>query len=57
MKTHEAMNYFLLMLCDVQPGSAELSGLANERALKKVQAFYDGHGRGEVPPDLVPRAF
>jgi phage/plasmid-like protein (TIGR03299 family) len=46
VKSHEAMNYFLRVLCDVQPGSADLSNLANERALKKVQALYDGHGRG-----------
>ena len=46
VKSHEAMNYFLRVLCDVQPGMADLSGLANERALKKVQALYDGNGRG-----------
>lgn len=46
VKSHEAMNYFLRVLCDVQPGMADLSNLANERALKKVQALYDGHGHG-----------
>jgi phage/plasmid-like protein (TIGR03299 family) len=46
VKSHEAMNYFLRVLCDVQPGSADLSNLVNERALKKVQALYDGNGRG-----------
>lgn len=46
VKSHEAMNYFLRVLCDVQPGSPDLSGLANERALKKVQSLYDGQGRG-----------
>lgn len=46
VKTHEAMNYFLRVLCDVQPGGVEPAGLANERALKKVQALYDGQGRG-----------
>lgn len=46
VKSHEAMNYFLRVLCDVQPGSLDLSGLANERALKKVQSLYDGQGRG-----------
>lgn len=46
VKSHEAMNYFLRVLCDVQPGSPDLSGLANERALKKVQNLYDGQGRG-----------
>jgi len=44
VKTHEAMNYFLRVLCEVQPG--ETAGLTNERALKRVQALYDGQGRG-----------
>jgi phage/plasmid-like protein (TIGR03299 family) len=46
VKSHEAMNYFLRVLCDVQTSSAESSGLANERALKKVQSLYEGQGRG-----------
>lgn len=46
VKSHEAMSYFLRVLCDVQPGSTDLSNLANERALKKVQSLYDGNGRG-----------
>lgn len=46
VKSHEAMNYFLRVLCKVPPGMADLSGLTNERALKKVQALYDGNGRG-----------
>jgi phage/plasmid-like protein (TIGR03299 family) len=46
VKSHEAMNYFLRVLCDVQPGGSEVTGLANERALKKVQSLYDGQGRG-----------
>lgn len=45
VKTHEVMNYFLRVMCDVQPGT-EQTGLANERALKRVQALYDGQGRG-----------
>ncbi len=45
VKTHEVMNYFLRVMCDVQPG-VEQTGLANERALKRVQALYDGQGRG-----------
>lgn len=46
VKSHESMNYFLKVLCQTegQPNSA--TGLVNERALKKVQALYDGHGRG-----------
>ena len=46
VKSHEAMNYFLRVLCDVQPGSIDSAGLANERALKRVQALYEGQGRG-----------
>lgn len=46
VKSHEAMNYFLRVLCDVQPGNSDLSQLANERALKKVQSLYEGQGRG-----------
>jgi phage/plasmid-like protein (TIGR03299 family) len=46
VKSHEAMNYFLRVMCDAQPGSIEPAGLANERALKRVQALYDGQGKG-----------
>jgi phage/plasmid-like protein (TIGR03299 family) len=46
IRSHEALNFFLRVLCDVKPGSAELSGLANERALKKVLSLYDGQGHG-----------
>ena len=45
VKSHETMNYFLKVICqsDIPDGS---SGLNNERALKKVQALFDGTGRG-----------
>jgi len=45
VKTHEAMNYFLRVLCDASSAS-DSTGLVNERALKKVQSLYDGQGRG-----------
>lgn len=46
VKSHEAMNYFLRVLCQTD-GPAELApNLVNERALKKVQAMFDGQGRG-----------
>ena len=54
VKSHESMNYFLNVLCQT-PGQAQFAGghaklqatgLMNERALKKVQALFDGHGRG-----------
>ena len=54
VKNHEAMNYFLRLLCEPE-GSASIgsaastssaTSLINERALKQVQALYDGQGRG-----------
>ena len=54
VKNHEAMNYFLKLLCEPE-GSALIgstastssaTSLINERALKQVQALYDGQGRG-----------
>ena len=50
VKTHEAMNYFLKVICQTdqlgEGGGSGVTGLANERALKKVQALFEGHGRG-----------
>ncbi len=46
VKNHEAMAYFLRVLCEVDPNSSDLSNLINERALAKVQSLYDGQGRG-----------
>ena len=46
VKTHEAMNYFLKVLCQTDSHVDPAQGLTNERALKKVQTLYDGHGRG-----------
>lgn len=50
VKSHEAMNYFLRVLCQTD-GPNDLASqlspnLVNERALKKVQAMFDGQGRG-----------
>ena len=51
VKTHEAMNYFLKVICQTdqlgEGGGSGVSGLANERALKKVQALFEGHVRGD----------
>lgn len=44
VKTREALNFFLQTLS--QPGTKSSPGLANERVMKKVQALYEGHGRG-----------
>ncbi len=46
VRSHEAMNYFLKVLCQTDVTSDNAQGLSNERALKKVQALYDGQGRG-----------
>lgn len=46
VKTHEAMNYFLRVLCETSAPTSEQGGLTNERALKRVQALFDGQGRG-----------
>lgn len=46
VKNHESMNYFLKVLCQTDAHADPALGLTNERALKKVQAMYEGHGRG-----------
>lgn len=46
VKSHEAMNYFLRVLCNVDTRQDADPRLINERALKKVQSMYDGNGRG-----------
>jgi hypothetical protein len=46
VKSHESMNYFLKVLCQTDTHVDPAQGLANERALKKVQALYDGQGKG-----------
>lgn len=60
VKTHEAMDFFLKVLCVQAPAaggpggsrgpdatpSASFPNLTNERALKKAMALYEGGGRG-----------
>jgi phage/plasmid-related protein TIGR03299 len=43
---HEAMGFFMNVLCDVNPNSPMPEVLPNERALRKVQSLYEGQGRG-----------
>jgi phage/plasmid-like protein (TIGR03299 family) len=43
VKSHEAMNYFLHVFTDPINTTA---GLTHERAMKKVQALFDGQGKG-----------
>jgi phage/plasmid-like protein (TIGR03299 family) len=45
---HEAMGFFMNVLCDVQPNSAMPQVLPNERALRKVQSLYEGQGKGST---------
>lgn len=46
VKSHEAMNYFLKVMCNTDSHVDPAQGLMNERALKAVQALYDGKGQG-----------
>jgi phage/plasmid-like protein (TIGR03299 family) len=49
VKSHEAMNYFLKVICQTPSvaGQPDMpSNLNNERALAKVQEIFDGRGRG-----------
>ena len=46
VKSHEAMNYFLKVLCQTDSAVDQAAVLTNERALKKVQSLYEGQGRG-----------
>jgi phage/plasmid-like protein (TIGR03299 family) len=48
VKTHEAMNYFLKVLCQADDHiDPAMQRLMNERALKRVQAIFDGSaGKG-----------
>ncbi|MFG0634194.1 DUF932 domain-containing protein [Pseudomonas sp. xss_2] len=43
---HEAMGFFMNVLCDTSPNSPLPETLPNERALRKVQSLYEGQGRG-----------
>ncbi|WPN22967.1 DUF932 domain-containing protein [Pseudomonas marginalis] len=42
---HEAMGFFMNVLCEVTPNSKLPEVLPNERALRKVQSLYEGRGR------------
>jgi phage/plasmid-like protein (TIGR03299 family) len=46
VKTHEAMNFFLKVLCQADSDVDPTQRLMNERALKRAQALYDGQGKG-----------
>ena len=46
VKSHESMHYFLRVMCQTDSHVDPAQGLVNERALKKVQALYEGQGHG-----------
>ena len=43
---HEALGFFMNVLCETSPTGALPEQLPNERALRKVQELYEGRGRG-----------
>ncbi len=43
---HEAMGFFMNVMCEVSPTGQLPEQLPNERALRKVQELYEGRGRG-----------
>ncbi|SEL11924.1 phage/plasmid-like protein TIGR03299 [Atopomonas hussainii] len=43
---HEALGYFMNVLCEVNHSQQLPEQLPNERALRKVQALYEGNGLG-----------
>ncbi|MBD9574802.1 DUF932 domain-containing protein [Pseudomonas sp. PDM23] len=43
---HEAMGFFMNVMCDAPINGALPEKLANERAMRKVQSLYEGRGRG-----------
>ncbi|OPB20162.1 DUF932 domain-containing protein [Pseudomonas fluorescens] len=46
VQRHEAMGFFMSVLCEVTPNSKLPEVLPNERALRKAQSLYEGRGRG-----------
>lgn len=43
---HEALGFFMNVLCETSPTGSLPEVLPNERALRKVQELYEGRGRG-----------
>lgn len=54
VKSHESMNYFLRVFNDPNLSTANIS---NERAMKKVQELYEGHGKGSELASAKSTAF
>ena len=46
VRSNEALNYFMGVMCDTSLSSEMPDKLVNERAMRKVQSLYEGRGRG-----------
>ena len=46
VRSNEALNYFMGVMCDTSLSSEIPEKLVNERAMRKVQSLYEGRGRG-----------
>lgn len=57
VKPHEAMNYFLKVVCAAGDHLDPAQGLQNERALKRVRELYEGQGRGSELPSSQATAW
>jgi phage/plasmid-like protein (TIGR03299 family) len=57
VKSHEAMSFFLKVMCHADQHVDPAKGLLNERALKRVQALYDGEGKGAQLPSTQGTAW
>jgi len=57
VKSHESMSYFLKVLCQTDSHADPVAGFMNERALKKVQALYEGQGKGSELPSAKGTAW
>ncbi|WP_122555623.1 DUF932 domain-containing protein [Pseudomonas viridiflava] len=54
---HEAMGYFMNVVCHAAPESPLPNVITNERALRRVQYLYEGAGRGATMPSASGTAW
>lgn len=57
VKSHESLNYFLKVMCQSDSNADPGQVLTNERALKSVQALYEGKGHGSELPSASGTAW
>ena len=48
VQRHEAMGFFMNVLCETSTSGPLPEVLPNDRALRRVQSLYDGQGRGAI---------